>query len=165
MSRLRLRLSGAPAVTCLIIGASMAYTPVHGPVNATQQVAAASAHTCKHTSTITAYAQQGHGLDMGEVDWSNTIQEYRCRFTDSDGNRIRYMRANANTPGEYAQLVNVAHFRHPNPIILCGDENRAHLIDLSYYYFNDIKKISKAEYRGYRPWARAYAERRGCEIH
>lgn len=124
---------------------------------------------CVYTTDITAYAHIGNDMGevLGEVDWSNKIREHKCRTKTRDGYTIRYMRANGDTAGEYSELLNFINSSDRKyPMVLCGDEAKSWMIDLTYYYFNNVRKISRSEHKGYAAWARDYAERRpDCSLY
>lgn len=150
-------------MVCLILLALIGISPVLSPVEASGATSS-TGPACTYDGEVAGFAAVGN--DMGElpIDWDNSIHLYLCK-TRTDYGTMRYLRAEANTASEYAELArNGDDATKRYPMALCGTSSEAHMIDLAYYYTDTITAISRVEKRNYAAWLSDYATDHDCDV-
>lgn len=112
---------------------------------------------------VNSYWVPGFELVLHFDDPVPAIVEQICRKDE-----LRLFKAVADTPKEVAIIKKFArqYSFEGGLVAVCGDENRAYVLNLAFYHFDSVKRLNKYEQENYEPWLTAYVRARdNCRLY
>lgn len=125
---------------------------------------ASASPSWRYTGTVNTYISMG---DEGSIDL-DTLQDHSFKEYTKTLRGMRLYKTKANTTSEYRELKAFAKHqgkRHDTPVLFCRtSKSNGFLLDLRYYY-EDIKKPSKAEVRTWKGFVKKYHKANTCTLY